>query len=61
MEVPAEMFDSIMVLLLMEPMFLQQEHMHMLMLHFADNPSYDAIVQVSDVELNHYKLLKRGS
>ena len=60
MEVPAEMFDSIMVLLLMEPMFLQQEHMHMLMLHFADNPSYDAIVQICDIELYHYQLLHRG-
>ena len=61
MEVPAKMSACQMVFMFMKPMFLKQENMHLLMLHFTDKPSDHAIVKVCDVELNNHQLLKRGS
>ena len=54
MEIPAKMSACQMVFILMKPMFLKQENMHLLMLHFTDNPSDHAIVQVCDVELDNH-------
>ena len=51
------MSTCFMVLLLMEAAFLQQEYMHMIMLHFADNPSDHCWVEKSYVKLQYYEVV----
>ena len=61
MEVPAKMSASLMVFTFVKPMLLKQEYVYTLMLHFTDKPSDNALIQIRDIELYHFQLLKRGS